>query len=68
MKKLSVEQRKSLADILGNIASAWFTIGVISPIFIKPESIVKLLIFIFAGLLMTAVFTSVSLIVVKGEK
>lgn len=65
IKKLSLGQLKVLAEITGNIAVAWFTAGVISPLLVKPETIEKFVILLLVSLVMTIWFTFVSLYLVK---
>ena len=36
--KLSIAQKNVAAEILGNTAVAWFSIGVISPLLLGPEN------------------------------
>lgn len=43
MKNLTPSQLKSLSEFFNTIAAAWFSAGIISPLFIKPESIVRAL-------------------------
>jgi len=37
MRKINIGQKKALSDFLNNIAAAWFTIGVITPLFITTD-------------------------------
>lgn len=61
---LTRSQRKQLAEIVGNIASAWFAAGIISPLFSRP-SVLETVLYLLLGLLMTAFFTYVSLVLVE---
>ena len=61
---LTRSQQKQLADIVGNIASAWFAAGIISPLFSK-SSVTEAVLYLLLGLLMTAFFTYVSLALVE---
>ncbi len=54
--KLSNKQRERLSEILGNIAVAWFTAGIVSPFFIHPESLVDFLQSLGISLVMTVGF------------
>lgn len=65
-KELSIGQRKAASEILGNMAVAWFSAGVISPLLVKPESIIKGAFLMIVGLLSTTLFTFISLYLVKG--
>jgi len=63
--KLAQGQRKQLAEILGNIASAWFIAGIISPLFSKP-TLTDVITYALLGILMTGFFTYASLSLMKG--
>lgn len=41
MDDLRPTQRKALSEFLNTVAAAWFSAGVISPFFIKPESLFR---------------------------
>jgi hypothetical protein len=60
-------QHKQLADIIGNIASAWFIAGIISPVFSK-LSISEAATYALLGLIMTGFFTYVSLGLAEGKR
>lgn len=64
---LTRSQQKQLADIVGNIASAWFIAGIISPLFSK-LSVSEAVTYALLGLLMTGFFTYVSIGIVKGKR
>jgi len=67
MKKLSVGQRKTIAEFFTNAAVAWLTIGVISPLFTGG----KLLDFVVTsiwGFSFTMIFLLSSLYFTKGIK
>lgn len=68
MKKLSIGQLKAVSEISGNIAVAWFTAGVISPMFVRPKNPVDFLSNLMLGLTMTVLFTLLSLDLVRGVK
>jgi len=65
MKKLSIGQRKIAAEIIGNLAVAWFSAGVISPIFTKPKTILDSLPSLSLSLIMSLLFSFGSLLLVK---
>ena len=67
-KALSIGQRKAAAEIIGNIAVAWFSVGVISPLLIKPEKLIKAIFLAAISLLATFLFSFFSLSLVKGVK
>lgn len=50
MKKLSKGQLKAASEIFGNISVAWFTAGVISPLFIFQDNLLKHLLTFIAGI------------------
>ena len=68
MMELSSVQLKSLSEFGNTVAAAWFTAGVISPIFTKPKSLPGLFAFLGLGLLMTWVTLYWSLHLLKGVK
>ncbi len=64
---LSPKQRQLLAEILGNIAVAWFTVGVISPLFLANVNPDRIAISVSAGILLTVAFILASLSII-GKK
>lgn len=60
---LSSSQKQLLAEILGNIAVAWFTVGVISPLFLGIFSLITAL-SIFAAIISTLLFIVAALMIV----
>lgn len=68
MKKLKPIQLKGLSEFANKIAAAWFTAGIISPFFIRPESFFEVLRFILVGLLMAGATLGWSLSLLKGVK
>lgn len=60
---LSSSQKQLLAEILGNIAVAWFTVGVISPLFLEIFSLITAL-SIFAAIISTLLFIVAALMIV----
>ncbi len=65
--KLSAEQYRSAVDILGNTAVAWFTIGVIAPLFTHPVDQIQLIASVAIGLLASLAFAT-SAIIIAGRK
>lgn len=61
---LSSSQKQLLAEILGNIAVAWFTVGVIAPIFLGIFSLMTVL-SIFSAIISTLLFIVAALMIVK---
>jgi len=66
MNSLSPVQLKSIAEFADTVAAAWFTAGVISPIFTKPKSFLELLIFLAVSLLMTWATLRWSILLLEG--
>lgn len=67
-RKFSSSQRDRISEIFGNISVAWFTAGVISPLFIHPANLFEFFIAFGISLFMFVVFLILSLIVIKGIK
>ena len=68
MRKLSSGQLKAASEITGNIAVAWFSAGVISPLFIRPGKLLEFFLFLLIGLAMAALFVGSSLLLrLQGE-
>lgn len=66
---LSNKQRDRLSEILGNIAVAWFTAGVVSPLFIHPNSVIDFLQSLGISLIMTIAFLVGSLwLIIRVKK
>ena len=65
MDELKPAQLKALSDFANTIAAAWFSAGVISPVFTKPRLLVELLVFVLVGLLMTWATLRWSLFLIK---
>lgn len=68
VKKLKPIQLKGLSEFANKIAAAWFTAGIISPFFTKPESLFAVLRFLLVGLLMTGATLLWSLSLLDGVK
>lgn len=63
--KLSQPQLDRISEIFGNITVAWFSIGFIAPLFIKPVILFDLVISIVLSLLMSLLFLYLSLTTIK---
>ncbi len=61
MKTLSIGQLKSLSTIIGNIAVAWFVIGIITPIFNPPIIFFNFVVKLLTGLIFSTIFAIISL-------
>jgi len=65
---LSAKQKQLLAEILGNMAVAWFTVGVISPLFLINPNPDRIAISVSAGILLTVAFILASLSLIGRKK
>ncbi|HCM37485.1 TPA: hypothetical protein DIS61_02455 [Patescibacteria group bacterium] len=68
MRQYTLAQRKSLADFFNMIAVAWFTAGIISPFFIISKTIIELLLYPIAGIILTWLSLLISLYLLKDIK
>jgi len=68
MRKPSVGQLKRTSEVLGNIAVAWFSAGVISPLFARPKNIIQFIFTFGISLVMAGIFFVLALELVKGVK
>jgi uncharacterized membrane protein YgaE (UPF0421/DUF939 family) len=68
MRKLSVGQQKITAEILGNIAVAWFAAGVIGPLFASSLEFSNFLVGLVVSLVMALAFGAGALEVVRKVK
>lgn len=64
---ISPSQKQLLAEIFGNIAVAWFTAGVISPVFLDNIFPTKLLFSVGLGILFAAGFILTALLLIKAK-
>ena len=67
MEKLSVGQKKSLAEFFTNAAVAWLSAGIIAPFFVS-KKLEDFITFGVWGLLLTLIFLTISLVLTKGVK
>jgi len=65
---LSAKQKQLLAEILGNMAVAWFTVGVISPLFLANPNPDRVAVSVSAGILLTVAFILASLSLIGRKK
>lgn len=63
--KLHKDQRKVLADILGNISTAWFVTGVITPFFVSNSNLGGVIINLLVGIAFGLLFAGFALKVVR---
>lgn len=61
-------QLNRASEILGNLSVAWFTVGVISPLFIRPKEIIDLLTNLVVGLTMAGIFAFWSIYLARKAK
>jgi hypothetical protein len=66
MKSLKSSQLKALSEFLNTIAAAWFSAGVISPFFIKPESLLRAILLGFSAFVLALSLLYWSIYVVKN--
>jgi len=66
--RLNRDQRKQIAEILGNISVAWFTAGIIAPFFIQQKDFVVLFINFMVGLFFSIVFVFGSLQIIRTKQ
>ncbi len=56
MQKLTVKQKDRVSEILGNIAVAWFTAGVITPLMVRSTNPIDVAINLLVSLSMFGAF------------
>lgn len=61
VKKLNTAQRKFLSDFLNGLAIAWFSAGVISPIFVNTDKLIRLVIQVAGSLAISAILVLVGI-------
>jgi len=68
MKELKPSQLKALSEFLNTIAAAWFSAGIISPIFVKPENFPTTLVLALVAIIAALSFLALSLYFVRKVK
>jgi len=68
VENLRPSQLKALSEFLNTVVAAWFSAGVISPLFIKPENLFKALVLAGIAISMALFFLIWSLSLVKRVK
>lgn len=63
--KLSKDQRRRISEILGNISVAWFTTGVIVPLFIQRTNLLEIILPAVGGVVAALFFVILSLYTIK---
>lgn len=66
--KLTTGQLNRMSEIFGNMAVAWLSAGVISPLFIPPQTVFALIFTLGVSLILAFVFFGSSLYLMKGIK
>lgn len=61
-------QLERTSEILGNVSVAWFSAGVITPLFFRPKNIVEFIALFLVSLLMAGLFFLGSLHFVRNLK
>lgn len=67
-QRLSRGQLERASEILGNLAVAWFSAGIISPLFIYPKDILVFILNFGVSLIMATFFAIWSMRLVKDIK
>ncbi|OGC15986.1 hypothetical protein A3J90_05925 [candidate division WOR-1 bacterium RIFOXYC2_FULL_37_10] len=65
MKKFSNKQLDRISEIAGNIAVAWFSAGVISPLFIHSQSLLNFIFTFGMSIIMAISSFTVSLVLLE---
>jgi len=65
---LNKSQLERTSEILGNITVAWFSAGVITPLFVRPKNLMEFIVLFSVGLLMASLFYFVSIYLVRRIK
>lgn len=64
-RKLSINERKLIADFLANIGVAWFAAGVIGVFITRPKNIIDITLQIFWGIAFSGGFLRLGLFSLK---
>lgn len=65
MRKLNLDQKRFLSDFLNGLSIAWFSAGIISPLFIKVENTPRLIIQIGTSLSASVILILLGLKILK---
>lgn len=65
MRKLNLDQKRFLSDFLNGLSIAWFSVGIISPLFIKVENTSRLIIQIGTSLSASVILILLGLKILK---
>lgn len=65
MRKLSIGQKKALAEFFANAAVAWFSAGMVIPFFAN-KTLAEFVTFGLWGVVFSAFFLTIALIFTKG--
>lgn len=68
MARLTVGERRVYSEFFTNIAVAWFTIGIITPLFVKPKTIEEVITFAVWGISGALVSLRLAVFSSKGGK
>jgi hypothetical protein len=68
MRKLRPIQRKSLSEFFNTLAVTWFSAGIITPIFAKPDDFPRGVGVLFLGLFFALLYLMFSLYLIKDLK
>ena len=67
MNKFSSRQLNRASEIIGNISVAWFSGGIIAPIFSRSLKLIEFITFIVVSLIVSGIFFSISLEIIKKK-
>lgn len=68
MRNLKSGQLKALSEFLNTVAAAWFSVGVIAPLFTRPDDFSKILLPTSTAIALTVIFLVLSLYSVRKVK
>ena len=68
MNNLGSSQLKGLSEFLNTVAATWFSAGIISPIFIESENLIRTLVLSGTEILLALLFLRASLLLLRKVK
>lgn len=66
--RLTKAQLIRISEVLGNISVAWFSAGVITPIFIHPQSVFDFIYTLVVSLILSGASLILSLVIIRKLK
>lgn len=67
-QRFSKGQMMRISEIFGNLSIAWFTAGIISPLFIRSQSFIDFFLNFSVSLVISGILASWSVYLMKGIK